>query len=553
MKLFLPIILFLCLLNNLQAQAPEKFKYQAVARDQSNQPYSNTTLRIRFALVEDNSNGAVRYSEEHLVTTSALGVFEAAIGDGTVLQGSMNNVSFGDNSYFLRVELNPQATGGNFILMGTSQLLSVPYALYAEQSGSSGNQTLDLSGNELSISNGNSVTLPEYQAGSGINISGQVISAEDDSDSNELQLLDLNGNQLSISDGNSVTLPGGGSFNLPYTGSQSSSATLFTVNNSGSGGAIHGITNGGGDAAIIGEDPSGGLAGVRGYSSSSYGVLGFSDSGFGILGQSSNVGIKAESSGIDGIALQAHATGPAYVAIETQGEIIVNTDYHGIYVTGGSGIGLTTTSSFEKGVMANGDRFGIVAQSSEYGGYFSGDDVAGVFAFSNGGGYAGNFQGKLYGQILEKGSGSFKIDHPLDPENKFLYHSFVESPDMMNVYNGNVTTDEDGFATVILPDYFEALNRDFRYQLTTVGTFAQVMVEREVSQNTFRIQSDKPNVKVSWQVTGIRKDAHANEFRIVPTVEKEEKDKGKYLCPECYQEPEEKGIYYADRQLGLQK
>ena len=61
----------------------------------------------------------------------------------------------------------------------------------------------------------------------------------------------------------------------------------------------------------------------------------------------------------------------------------------------------------------------------------------------------------------------------LDPANKYLYHSFVESPDMMNVYNGNVVTDKRGMATVVLPEYFEALNSDFRYQLTVIGRFAR--------------------------------------------------------------------------------
>lgn len=84
---------------------------------------------------------------------------------------------------------------------------------------------------------------------------------------------------------------------------------------------------------------------------------------------------------------------------------------------------------------------------------------------SNSSGYAGWFNGRVAVLgTLSKGGGSFKIDHPLDPANKTLSHSFVESPDMLNIYNGNVTTDADGFATVTLPDWFEALNRDFRYQ-----------------------------------------------------------------------------------------
>ncbi|MCI4666793.1 MAG: hypothetical protein MRZ79_01435 [Bacteroidia bacterium] len=138
---------------------------------------------------------------------------------------------------------------------------------------------------------------------------------------------------------------------------------------------------------------------------------------------------------------------------------------------------------------------------------------------------------------LSKGGGSFKIDHPLDPENKYLYHSFVESPDMMNVYNGNITTDQQGFATVELPDYFSALNKDFRYQLTTIGTFAQAIIKEKISNNRFVIQTSKPNVEVSWQVTGIRKDKFAEKYRIPNTVEKDEEDKGKYLYPELFGKP----------------
>jgi len=115
---------------------------------------------------------------------------------------------------------------------------------------------------------------------------------------------------------------------------------------------------------------------------------------------------------------------------------------------------------------------------------------------------------------LTKPAGSFRIDHPLDPANEYLYHSFVESPDMMNIYNGSVTTDKHGLATVILPAYFEALNRDFRYQLTPVGQFAQAMVAEKVNGNHFMIKTNKPGVEVSWQVTGIRHDAYANQHRI---------------------------------------
>ncbi|MEM6265103.1 MAG: hypothetical protein AAGI38_21525 [Bacteroidota bacterium] len=138
---------------------------------------------------------------------------------------------------------------------------------------------------------------------------------------------------------------------------------------------------------------------------------------------------------------------------------------------------------------------------------------------------------------ISKGGGSFKIDHPLDPENKYLYHSFVESPDMMNVYNGNITTDASGMAVVTLPDYFEALNRDFRYQLTVMGTFAQAIIKEKVNGNEFTIQTSEPNVEVSWQVTGIRHDPYANMNRIPESVEKAPNEKGFYLHPAAYDKP----------------
>ena len=123
----------------------------------------------------------------------------------------------------------------------------------------------------------------------------------------------------------------------------------------------------------------------------------------------------------------------------------------------------------------------------------------------------------------------FKIDHPLDPENKYLIHSCIESPDMMNVYNGNTITDDQGYVTVTLPDYFEALNTDFRYQLTCMGQFAQAIVAEKIKDNQFIIRTDKPNVEVSWQVTGIRNDPASNRKSYTVEIEKEPEMKGTLL------------------------
>ena len=163
-----------------------------------------------------------------------------------------------------------------------------------------------------------------------------------------------------------------------------------------------------------------------------------------------------------------------------------------------------------------------------------------VYGDSGGGNnlYAGYFNGAVnVTGNLSKGGGSFKIDHPTDPENKFLFHSFVESPDMKNIYDGIIITDSDGNAVVELPNYFEALNKDFRYQLTVLGILAHAIISSEIENNKFKIKTDKPNVKVSWQVTGIRQDAFAEQNRIIPEVEKNTNEKGKYLHPTAFKKP----------------
>lgn len=145
---------------------------------------------------------------------------------------------------------------------------------------------------------------------------------------------------------------------------------------------------------------------------------------------------------------------------------------------------------------------------------------------------------------LSKGGGSFKIDHPLDPANKYLSHSFVESPDMMNIYNGLVVLDAHGKATVQMPDWFESLNSDFRYQLTAIGAPGpNLFVAEEINGNRFRIAGGKPGMKVSWQVTGIRQDAWANAHRIPVEEDKPNNERGYYLHPDLYGAS-------ADRQVG---
>jgi hypothetical protein len=115
---------------------------------------------------------------------------------------------------------------------------------------------------------------------------------------------------------------------------------------------------------------------------------------------------------------------------------------------------------------------------------------------------------------------NFRIDHPLDPAGKYLQHASVESDELLDVYGGNVTTDGKGFATVTLPRWFQALNGDFRYQLTPIGKLVLAAVIKPLAHNRFTIQTSKPDVRVSWQVTAVRHDAYARAHPLQVVVPK---------------------------------
>jgi len=162
----------------------------------------------------------------------------------------------------------------------------------------------------------------------------------------------------------------------------------------------------------------------------------------------------------------------------------------GIGVHGEGALGVMGESNMPFGTGV----YGLALGDGAFAGQFIGRlDVEGNAFFLANTSFLGNVS---VDGTLTKAGGSFKIDHPLDPENKYLYHSFVESPDMKNIYDGNVVTNENGEAIVTLPDYFEALNRDFRYQLTVIGAFAQAMVAQEIKDNRFTIKTSAPGVKV---------------------------------------------------------
>jgi hypothetical protein len=157
---------------------------------------------------------------------------------------------------------------------------------------------------------------------------------------------------------------------------------------------------------------------------------------------------------------------------------------------------------------------------------------------------AGYFNGdvQVTGSVLKAGGG-FRIDHPLDPDSKYLTHSFVESPDMKNVYDGVAILDAKGEAVVTLPVWFEAINKDFRYQLTAIGGAAPSLhIAQELTNNHFKIAGGSPGLKISWQVTGIRNDAWAKANRIQVEQDKPDNERGHYLHPHLQEENKESRV-----------
>ena len=218
-------------------------------------------------------------------------------------------------------------------------------------------------------------------------------------------------------------------------------------------------------------------------------------------------------------------------------------------LAGGATIGLSVFSSGSQGIgvqntNASGTAIYATGSSTAYGVFASTDTGSAIVGIPTDTvvGWAGTFAGdaQVIG-TLYKGGGAFRIDHPLDPENKYLSHSFVESPDMKNIYDGVAVLDGSGEATITLPEWFEALNESFRYQLTPMGAAFVPYVAEEIAGNQFKIAGGIPGKKVSWQVTGIRHDAFANTNRIQVEELKSDGAAGTYLHPEAFGLPAEKG------------
>lgn len=594
----LSAVLILSLFLRINAQSPNLINYQAIVRTTGNVLAMNKAVGVKVSILQTSPSGTVVYQELFTPnpTTNANGLLTLQIGSGTPQTGTLAAIDWGAGPYFVKTEIDPNG-GTSYSLVSTSQLLSVPYALSAKTAqsvagiaGTNNKVPKFTSANNLGDSqisdNGTSVGINVGTLDS--NIKFQIQST---TGANSLKSTLVGTPATSIASAGSVY--GESTTGIGVIGVSTSQNGIYGLStgtlggiagvNTGTGKGIWGVVTGAGVAGFfdggtsgkglivsngatgIGtENPTGRLTvmqpntpapGIDNYPAiSGYSYTSAASLKGGVYGyyNTANYGTGIHGIGYNGIELTDANTNfstgnqdiGVYGSANTAG-------VEGVSVGGIGVVGYNKNSSFAA-TTGGGNTYGVYGYANTIGGATVPNTRYGVYGYATGAttNYAGYFSGNVQvtGSVA-KGSGTFKIDHPLDPENKYLYHSFVESPDMMNVYNGNITTDSNGTASVIMPDYFSALNKDFRYQLTVIGTFAQAIISQEIKGNTFVIKTDKPNVKVSWQVTGVRQDKFANAHRVVPEVEKEPEMKGKYLHAKEWGKPESQSIDLMSRPL----
>ena len=134
MKKLITLLVFAAISAMIMAQAPEKMSYQSVIRNSGGELLANSNVGIKISILKDSSEGDAVYVETHIAQTNANGLVTLLIGGGSVVVGTFEGIDWSSGQYFLKTETDP--TGSiNYSISGTSQLLSVPYAMYSNSSG----------------------------------------------------------------------------------------------------------------------------------------------------------------------------------------------------------------------------------------------------------------------------------------------------------------------------------------------------------------------------------------------------------------------------------
>lgn len=380
------------------------------------------------------------------------------------------------------------------------------------------------------------------------------------------------------------------------------SSSVVAYNNAGSGQSF------GGDFRVTSDEGRGVLGNASSATGATYGGLfqSASNGGRGVAGIASNgagttyggffSSLSSQGRGVYGQATSASgttygvygkATSPNGYGVYSEGNFKATGSITGngpiiIASPGVLGIQGTTTEDDAKSIVG----FAMGANSSAVYGQ-AGEQVSnGVYGVNTSLGYGGKFQsnggsGALFlgvniggygngsygivgestqglagsgvhaiGNVTATGTKPFRIDHPRDPENKYLFHYASESPFPQNFYTGNVKTDARGFAWVALPSYFADINTNFKYLLTIIDEsddFILAKVSKRIQNGRFQIRTSKPNVEVTWRIDADRNDRYVQQYRPEDEVVKPKNERGTYQQPELYNQPAEKALFARER------
>jgi hypothetical protein len=329
-----------------------------------------------------------------------------------------------------------------------------------------------------------------------------------------------------------LTQGNAGSSNQVATLTQAGSGNGLNVNmtNAANGSRGINVTHAGVGPGVFASSPGGFAFQGATSSISTAAFVGDSPSGEVIVGRQSGTACGTSCSGIG--AVVGRHDGPGGYGVRG----FVTDPLGGFGVIGQAGIsGGTGTGVRGENVNAANGGFGVEGTTNG-----AGAGIHGTETSSNPAALAGLFDGNvsINGNLTVTGTKSgLHIDDPRDPANRTLTHTPVETDAMTVVYTGNVRTGRDGRATVRLPAYATAVGGDWRYQLTPIGRFGQAIVEHEVRDGRFVIRTENAGTKVSWSVTGLRRDAFARTHPFRAVQAKTGAERGRYLHPDLYGEP----------------